>query len=99
MISVVLLPTAMFTAAPLWCNPCLDKEHCGGNELGNQSHIDDVWPDRSDNAWWVNKYCLMNQVGNAFNYNPGLISPFTGRWSCSSPSLHSDHSNDASLRH
>merc|ERR1711971_980552 len=70
MISVVLLPTAMFTAAPLWCNPCLDKEHCGGKELGNQSHIDDVWPDRSDNAWWVNKYCLMNQVDGVVLHLP-----------------------------
>merc|ERR1711971_1251784 len=50
MISVVLLPTAMFTAAPLWCNPCLDKEHCGGNELGiNQSYI--------ETGWRVNDYC------------------------------------------
>ena len=60
MISVVLLPSAMFTASPLWCNPCLDKEHCGGNELdGNQSRV--------DAAWWVNKYCLMNQVRNTFD--------------------------------
>jgi len=73
MISVVLLPTAMFTAAPLWCNPCLDKEHCGGKELGNQSHIDDVWPDRSDNAWWVNKYCLMNQVDGVVLHLPYIL--------------------------
>ena len=59
MISVVLLPTAMFTESPLWCNPCLDKEHCGGNELGiNQSYI--------ETGWRVNNYCLMNQVDNAF---------------------------------
>ena len=54
MISVVLLPTAMFTASPLWCNPCLEKDLCGGHEIGNQNI--------SSNAWWVNKYCLMNQV-------------------------------------
>ena len=66
MISVVLLPTAMFTASPLWCNACLDKERCGGNDLG---------PDQSrkgDMGWWVNKYCLMNEVGNAFNYFANL---------------------------
>ena len=66
MISAVLLPTAMFTESPLWCSPCLDKEHCGGRELGaNQSR-------ESDGGWWVNKYCLMNQVGKYF----GLLYQF-----------------------
>ena len=69
MISAVLLPTAMFTESPLWCSPCLDKEHCGGRELGaNQSR-------ESDGGWWVNKYCLMNQVGKYF----GLFCQFENR--------------------
>merc|ERR1711971_79764 len=66
MISVVLLPTAMFTAAPLWCNPCLDKEHCGGNELGiNQSYI--------ETGWRVNDYCLMNQVDGVVLHLPYIL--------------------------
>merc|ERR1711971_563046 len=66
MISVVLLPTAMFTAAPLWCNPCLDKEHCGGNELGiNQSYI--------EAGWRVNDYCLMNQVDGVVLHLPYIL--------------------------
>ena len=59
MISVVLLPTAMFTASPLWCNACLEG-HCGEHDLGeNQTRAGDM-------GWWVNKYCLMNQVGKYF---------------------------------
>merc|ERR1711971_306350 len=66
MISVVLLPTAMFTAAPLWCNPCLDKEHCGGNELGiNQRYI--------ETGWRVNDYCLMNQVDGVVLHLPYIL--------------------------
>ena len=65
MISVVLLPTAMFTASPLWCNACLEG-HCGGNDLGeNQTRA-------GDQGWWVNKYCLMNQVEKYF----GLLYQF-----------------------
>ena len=33
MISVVILPTAMFTAKPLWCNPCV-KGSCGPHQDG-----------------------------------------------------------------
>jgi len=66
MISVVLLPTAMFTESPLWCNPCLDKEHCGGNELGiNQSYI--------ETGWRVNNYCLMNQVDGVVLHLPYIL--------------------------
>merc|ERR1719278_1790893 len=65
MISVVLLPTAMFTASPLWCNPCLEKDLCGGHEIGNQSI--------NSNAWWVNKYCLMNQVDGVVLHLPYFL--------------------------
>ena len=95
MISAVLLPTAMFTESPLWCSPCLDKEHCGGRELGvNQSR-------QSDGGWWVNKYCLMNQVGIFFpiTVQSWWNCSFQGWWGCPPPPLLSDHGNDASVCH
>ena len=35
MISVVLLPTALFMSSPLWCNPCLSEEFCGDQDIGD----------------------------------------------------------------
>jgi len=66
MISVVLLPTAMFTASPLWCNACLEG-HCGEHDLGeNQTRAGDM-------GWWVNKYCLMNQVDGVVLHLPYFL--------------------------
>jgi len=66
MISVVLLPTAMFTASPLWCNACLEG-HCGEHDLGeNQTRS-------TDQGWWVNKYCLMNQVDGVVLHLPYFL--------------------------
>ena len=75
MISVVLLPTAMFTASPLWCNPCLEKDLCGGHEIRTQNMSDDRWEALGKGAWWVNKYCLMNQVFLTL-YKSALVNRF-----------------------
>jgi len=60
MISVVLLPTALFMTSPLWCNPCLSEEFCGDHNIGDED-MDERWKNLGKSPR-VNNYCLHNEV-------------------------------------
>ena len=78
MISVILLPTALFAAAPLECTYCTNdfcKGEKGGIDFDRLSNPP-VWDGEEFNEtknfdgakavginmWWAKKYCLMNEV-------------------------------------
>ena len=60
MISVVLLPTALFISSPLWCNPCLSEEFCGDHDIGDKD-LDERWKTLGKSPR-VNNYCLHNEA-------------------------------------
>jgi len=70
MLGVILLPTAMFSAAPMDCNRCIKPSDCMAGVQGhyppNVSEwkyiVDGKQEESGYNNWWVKKYCLMNEV-------------------------------------
>ena len=82
MVSVILLPTALFAAAPLECTYCTN-DFCqgvkGGIDFNNlpapEWEMGETFNETKNykaatavgiNMWWAKKYCLMNEVEHMF---------------------------------